>query len=70
MEWARANQYLFYPRFGLVYWRHPDTGPASSVAQDTFPNIWRGLLACQHESHLNGALIVVDERRSRVRICR
>jgi predicted nuclease of predicted toxin-antitoxin system len=77
MEWARANQYTVFTHdldFGTLLAVTQATGPSviQVRAQDTFPQYLEGLIVAtlsQHESHLEtGALIVVDERRSRVRI--
>lgn len=77
MAWAQTNQYTVFTHdldFGTLLAVTQATGPSviQVRAQDTFPSFLEELIVAtlrQHESHLEvGALIVVDERRSRVRI--
>jgi predicted nuclease of predicted toxin-antitoxin system len=77
MDWAVTNQYVVFTHdmdFGTMLAFSHETGP--SVIQirtdDTMPEHLEGsVLAAlnQHESDLSaGALVVVDESRSRVRV--
>lgn len=77
MRWARANQYVVFTHdldFGTALALTNADGPSviQVRAQDVFPeHLGRFVLAAlqQHEGLLEkGALIVVDESTSRVRI--
>ena len=77
MEWAAAHRYVVFTHdldFGTMLALSHEAGP--SVLQirtaDTLPDYLEGAVVAalnQHEADLSaGALVVVDERRNRVRV--
>jgi len=77
MEWAAAHRYVVFTHdldFGTMLALSHEAGP--SVLQirtaDTLPDHLEGAVVAalnQHEADLSaGALVVVDERRNRVRV--
>ena len=77
MEWAAAHRYVVFTHdldFGTMLALSHEAGP--SVLQirtaDTLPDYLEGAVIAalnQHEADLSaGALVVVDERRNRVRV--
>jgi predicted nuclease of predicted toxin-antitoxin system len=77
MDWAKANRYVVFTHdldFGTMLALTHDTGPSviRVRAQNVLPDHLGAIVAAtlrQHEEALaTGALIVVEERRNRVRI--
>ena len=77
MAWARARQYVVFTHdldFGAMLALSHEAGPSvlQIRAEDTLPDYLEGPVVAalnQHEADLSaGALVVVDESRSRVRV--
>ena len=77
MEWASAHQYVVFTHdldFGTMLALSHETGPSvlQVRTEDTLPDYLEGSVIAalnQHEADLStGALVVVDESRSRVRV--
>ena len=77
MEWAAIHQYVVFTHdldFGTMLALSHEAGPSviQIRAEDTLPDhLERSVIAAldQHEADLSvGALVVVDESRSRVRV--
>ena len=77
MDWARNNQYVVFTHdldFGTMVALTHEAGPSvlQVRAEDTLPDyLEQPIIAAlnQHEADLStGALVVVDESRSRVRV--
>lgn len=77
MEWAAAHQYVVFTHdldFGTMLALSHEAGPSvlQIRTQDTLPDYLEGSVVAaltQHGSDLSaGALVVVDESRSRVRV--
>ena len=77
MEWATTHQYVVFTHdldFGTMLALSHEVGPSvlQIRAEDTLPDhLERSVIAAlnQHEADLSvGALVVVDESRSRVRV--
>ena len=76
MAWARARQYVVFTHdldFGAMLALSHEAGPSvlQVRAEDTLPDYLEEPIAAlnQHEADLSaGALVVVDESRSRVRV--
>ena len=77
MDWAREHQYVVFTHdldFGTMLALSHEAGPSvlQVRAEDTLPDFLEGLVVAalnQHQADLSsGALVVVDESRSRVRV--
>ena len=77
MDWAAAHQYVVFTHdldFGTMLALSHEAGPSvlQIRAEDTLPDYLEGSVIAalnQHEADLSaGALVVVDESRSRVRV--
>ena len=77
MDWARNNQYVVFTHdldFGTMLALSHEAGPSvlQVRTEDTLPDFLEGPVIAalnQHEADLStGALVVVDESRSRVRV--
>ena len=77
MDWAVTHQHVVFTHdldFGTMLALSHQTGPSvlQIRTQDTLPDYLEGLVIAalvQHEADLSaGALVVVDESRSRVRV--
>ena len=77
MDWAAANQYVVFTHdldFGIMLALSHDAGPSvlQARAENVLPDhLGAAVVAAlgQHEADLSsGALVVVDEGRSRVRV--
>ena len=77
MDWARNHQYVVFTHdldFGAMLAHSHDSGPSvlQVRTEDTLPDHLEELAIAainQHEADLSsGALVVIDERRSRVRV--
>ena len=77
MGWARDHQYVVFTHdldFGTMLALSHEAGPSvlQVRTEDTLPDYLEGLVVAainQHEADLSaGALVVVDESRSRVRV--
>ena len=77
MDWARDHEYVVFTHdldFGTMLALSHETGPSvlQVRTEDTLPDYLEGPVVAainQHEADLSsGALVVVDESRSRVRV--
>jgi predicted nuclease of predicted toxin-antitoxin system len=77
MDWARNHQYVVFTHdldFGTMLALSHEAGPSvlQVRTEDTLPDFLEGPVIAalnQHEADLStGALVVVDESRSRVRV--